>query len=133
VPENEQNPPSARPPILATGEAARRAALLSDLSSALEAQGVSTVLARTRRLVLGTKPHKRPEPSGPTDPQLHVFTPDGTAIITTDGTSYLSRDGSAYLADDSAQAARQIRSRSAHEHPVLTVGTARQSARQGQR
>lgn len=108
MPENEQNPPSPRPPILATGQAARRAAILSDLSSALEAQGVSTVLARTHRLVLGTKPHKKHGPSGSTDPQLHVFAPDGTAIITTDGTSYLARDGNTYPADDPAQAARQI-------------------------
>jgi hypothetical protein len=96
------------PPVLAAKEAGRRAGLLCDLQAALAAQGVSAVLARHHRLVLrgGRSPC---EPSGPTDPQLHVFTPAGTRIITTDGTSYLHGDGTVCPADDPARAARPFR------------------------
>ncbi len=94
-----------RPPILAREEASRRAALLSDLQSALAAQGVSPVLARNHRLVLKGA-STRCAPSGPTDPQLHIFTPDCTDIATTHGSAYHFATGRAYPADDPARAAR---------------------------
>jgi hypothetical protein len=73
VTESGQNPALTRPPILTREEASRRAALLADLQSALEAHEVSSVLARRHRLVLqGVR--TKCEPSGPTDPQLHIFT-----------------------------------------------------------
>jgi len=97
--------PLTRPPILATDEASRRAALLADLQSVLAAQGVSSVLARHHRLVLGGGRNKC-EPSGPTDPQLHIFTPDGTDIATTDARTYHFASGHAHPADDPAHAAR---------------------------
>jgi len=86
------------PPILDKQEAARRAAQLSDLRSVLAAQGVSSVLARNRRLVLDGASAKC-APSGPTDPQLHIFAPGGTSIVTTNGRTYLVH-GDRYPADD---------------------------------
>jgi hypothetical protein len=110
VPENGQIPPVPRPPVLATKEASRRAALLGDLQTALAAQGVSSVLARRHRLVLHggrtTPVPARFEPSGPTDPQLHIFTPDGTDIATAHGSTYHFTSGRAHPADDPARAAR---------------------------
>jgi len=105
VPDVEQNPPSPRPPILARQEASRRAGLLRDLQTALTAQGVSSVLARHHRLVLRGGGRTRCEPSGPTDPQLHIFTPDGTDIATADGSTYHFASGSAHPAGDPARAA----------------------------
>jgi hypothetical protein len=94
----------SRSPILATKEASRRAALLSDLQAALAAQGIRSVLARQHRLVL--RGGRRPcEPSGPTDPQLHIFTPDGTDIATTRASTYRFASGLVHPADDPARAA----------------------------
>jgi len=108
VPENSHNPPIARPPILAKDEAGRRAALLADLHSALAAQGVNSTVVRRHRLVLdGTG--ARAAPSGPTDPQLYVFTPGGTRIVTTSGRAYLLGSGRACPASDPAQAADTLR------------------------
>ncbi|HXP20789.1 MAG TPA: hypothetical protein VN840_14190, partial [Streptosporangiaceae bacterium] len=45
-------------------------------------------------------------PSGPTDPQLHIFTPDGTDIATTRGSTYHFASGHAHPADDPSRAAR---------------------------
>jgi len=94
-----------RPPILAREEASRWEALLGDLQSALAAQGVSSVLARHHRLVLEGG-STRCAPSGPTDPQLHIFTPHGTDIATAHGSAYHFATGPAYPADDPGQAAR---------------------------
>jgi len=105
VPENGQNLPSIRPPLLNKEEASRRAALLSELQSALAAQGVRSVLARHHRLVLSGGSTKC-APSGPTDPQLHIFTPEGTDIATTHGSTYHFASGDAHPADDPARAAR---------------------------
>lgn len=105
--ESERNPRGPREPILAKEEASRRAALLSDLHGALAAQGVNSTVVRRHRLVLegaGTKC----APSGPADPQLHVFTPCGTSIVTTNGRTYLLSSGRACPADDPAQAARTL-------------------------
>jgi hypothetical protein len=98
VPVNGQDPPVTRPPILAKEEASRRAALLCDLQSALAARGISSILARNHRLVLEGASTKC-APSGPTDPQLHIFTPGGTSITTTNGKAYLL-DGDRYPAGD---------------------------------
>jgi len=108
VPENGQNPALTRSPILTREEAARRAALLADLQSALQAQGVSSVLARRHRLVLQGG-RTRCEPSGPTDPELHIFTPDGTDIATTRGSAYHFASGHAHPAADPARAAQAAR------------------------
>jgi hypothetical protein len=102
-----------RPPVLATREASRRATLLADLQAALAAQGVRSVLARRHRLVLRggrtTPIGARPEPSGPTDPQLHILGPDATEIATTDGTTYHVASGTRYPAGGPAAAATSIR------------------------
>ncbi len=90
MPDCEQRQPRPRPPVLADHEASRRAAQLADLRSALAAQGISSVLARTRRLVLWGKPRDY-EPSGPTDPQPYIFTPGGTEIASASGGTYLFR------------------------------------------
>ena len=94
-----------RPPILAREEASRRAALLCDLQSALAARGVTSVLARHHRLVLEGG-STGCAPSGPTDPQLHIFTPDGADIATARGSAYHFATGPEYPADDPGQAAR---------------------------
>lgn len=46
-----------------------------------------------------------PEPSGMTDPALHIFTPDGTSIATTDGSTYNLPGGQASPVSDPAAAA----------------------------
>lgn len=107
VTESERNPPEPREPILAREEASRRAALLSDLHGALAAQGVNSTVVRRRRLVLegaGTKC----APSGPTDPQLYIFTPCETNIVTTNGRTYFLSGRRACPADDLAQAMRTL-------------------------
>jgi len=114
VPENGQNPALTRPPILTREEASRRAALLADLQNALAAQGVSSVLARRHRLVLQGG-RTRSEPSGPTEPQLHIFTPDGTDIATTHGSAYHFASGDAHPAADPARAARHAAGRTASD------------------
>jgi len=73
--------------ILSDSEAARRKALLGELQATLAVLGCQSVLARTRRLVLRSADGIT-EPSGPTNPQLHVLQPGRTCIITTDGTAY---------------------------------------------
>jgi len=107
VPENGQSRPARRPPILAREEASRRAALLTDLRSALAALGVSSTVVGNHRLVLEGSSTKC-APSGPTDPQLHVFTPDGTSIVTTNGRAYLLGGGRAFSIDDPAKAAHTL-------------------------
>lgn len=105
MPESEPSQPRRRPPVLTDEAASRRTAQLADLRSALAAQGVSSVLAGTHRLVLRGEPH-RYEPSGPTDPRLYIFTPGGTDIATANGRAYLLASGGAYPAADPVQAAR---------------------------
>jgi hypothetical protein len=105
VPASGQNSASARPPILAREEATRRTALLTDLQSALAAQGIRSVLARHHRLVLGGSQTKC-EPSGSTDPQLHIFTSPGKDIATASGSAYLFASGAEHPVNDPAQAVR---------------------------
>ena len=105
---------SAQPPepILTGPEAARRLLLLSDLQTALAGLGIRSVLARTHRLVL--RPPAAPcGPSGQVNPQLHIFTPAGTAVATTDGTAYHLASGQDCPAADPAAAATLIRKHAA--------------------
>lgn len=80
------------------------------------------MLARNHRLVLEGASTKA-APSGPTDPQLHVFTPGGTSsIITTNGKSYLLGNGRAYPVDDPADAAHGAAA-AARQNVPSTPGT----------
>jgi hypothetical protein len=105
MPANEQNPPPTRTPVLAKDEASRRVALLAELQGALAAQGIRSVLARRHRLVLSGRNSTTCEPSGPTDPELHIFTQDGKEIATARGRTYHFASGQAHPADDPARAA----------------------------
>jgi hypothetical protein len=97
----------SRPPVLDEAEAGRRGSLLTELHEMLAAQGVRSILARNHRLVL--RYDKTPyEPSGPTDPALHIFTSEGTTIATTDGTAYVFTTGQRSAADDPAAAVALI-------------------------
>lgn len=76
-------------PVLSDDEAASRMRLLADLRAALSALGIQSLLARRQRLVLVSRYMEGPfDPSGLTDPQLHVFLPSGALSVTTDGVSY---------------------------------------------
>jgi len=101
---------SGRPPILADAEVALRMLLLAELQAALVELGFHSVLARNQRLVL--QYNQRPcEPSGLTDPDLHIFTPDGTGIATTDGATYALPGGrNCPVSDPGAAAAILVRS-----------------------
>ena len=100
-------------PILADDQVARRMRLLRDLQAALARMGVHSVLARNHRLVLRWYSAGPFGPSGPTDPELHVFTPSGTAVATTDGTAYRLASGFNYPAADPAAAAAMVRDHAA--------------------
>src|SRR6266699_4037888 len=109
MPETTQSSPDAySAPILQEAEVARRMHLLAELQDALAALGVRSVLARNHRLVLqyNRVPYG---PCGMTDPQLHVFTPDGTCVATTDGTTFHLASGRQCPADDPAAAATFVR------------------------
>lgn len=67
------------------------------------------MLARHHRLVLRFSDEHH-QPSGLTDPHLHVFTPGGTDIATTNGITYLFTSGKSYPAGDPAAAAAAVRS-----------------------
>jgi len=108
VPENPPKTVQHRPPILTQAEAERRFVLLSTLQSALSAHSLISVLVGNHRLVLHAD--CRPlAPSGPTDPQLHIFTPDGTDVAATDGSTYRLASGRQCPADDPAAATTLIR------------------------
>jgi hypothetical protein len=107
VSDNLPNPAPFRPPILLPAEAERRLVLLSKLQSALSAHGLSSVLARNHRLVLhGDNPLWAT--SGLTDPQLHIFAPDGTDVAATDGITFTLASGQQHSAADPAAAADRI-------------------------
>ena len=114
--ENAQSGPQApSTPILTKAEVSRRMLLLADLQVALAAQEIHSVLARNHRLVL--QYNRVPcGPSGLTDPQLHIFAPDGPCDATTDGTTYRLPSGQECAADDAAAAATLIR-HSQHAEP----------------
>ena len=66
--------------------------LLTELQTALAARQIRSVLARNHRLVLRYN-YSSYEPSGMTNPRLHIFGPDGTGIATTDGTTFSLASG----------------------------------------
>jgi hypothetical protein len=109
MPEHDQSAPQAPgTAILAQAEVSRRVLLLAELQAALAAQQIDSVLARNHRLVL--QYNRVPSgPSGMTDPQLHIFAPDGTDITTTDGRTFNLASGEKCPADDPAAAATFIR------------------------
>lgn len=96
--------------ILPEAEVIRRVALLTELQGALAALGIQSLLVRNRRLVLRSAGNGL-EPSGPTDPQLHVFADDGTEIATTDGALYEFTTCPAHSADDPQAAAASLSGR----------------------
>jgi hypothetical protein len=98
------------PPILKDAEVARRVTLLTTLQAALAAEGVQSVLVRNRRLVLRAAGSGL-EPSGPTDPRLHMYLANGADAVTTDGTSYQLASGPVYPADNPRAVAATVRSR----------------------
>lgn len=108
-------PPLPREPILTEDEVARRMNQLAELQAALAALGVHCVLARKRRLVLQYDAGPC-EPSGLTNPQLHVFSPDGTTIASTDGSTYTFALGTKCSVSDPATAAAIILS----GHPAMS-------------
>ncbi len=71
------------------------------------------MLARHHRLVL--RYYQAPlDPSGLTDPQLRIFTPNGdTAVVTTDGSTYRLGSGQEYPVTSTAAAAAAIWTRHA--------------------
>lgn len=93
--------------ILREAEVIRRLTLLTELQAALAALGIQSLLVRNRRLVLRSAGNSL-EPSGPTDPQLHIFGNDGTEIATTDGTNYEFSTCPAHPADDPQAAAASL-------------------------
>jgi hypothetical protein len=96
-----------RSPVLDEAEAGHRRSLLAELHEMLAAQGIRSILARNHRLVL--RYDKTPyEPSGLTDPALHIFTDEGTTIATTDGTAYLFTTGQRSVASDPTAAVALI-------------------------
>lgn len=93
--------------ILHEAEVIRRVTLLTELQAALDALGIQSLLARNRRIVLRSAGNGM-EPSGPTNPQLHVFAADGTEIATTDGELYEFSTYPACPADDPQAAAASL-------------------------
>jgi len=103
-------PSASDRPVLGQSEVTSRVTLLAELQAALAALGIQSVLVRKRRLVLRSAGTGL-EPSGPTNPQLHVFAPGGTEIATTDAARYEFTTGSAFPAADPQAAAAGLRDR----------------------
>src|SRR6185437_16165759 len=99
---------SGHKPILTDNEVARRALLLRGLQTALTDIGMPCVLVRNHKLVLRWHSAGPFGPSGPTDPELHVFTSSGTTVATTDGTAYHFASGHDCPAADPDAAAALI-------------------------
>jgi hypothetical protein len=97
----------SRPPVLDDADADTRHHLLAELQDALTGLAANCMLERHHRLVLRYD-QTPPEPSGPTDPQLRIFTPDGITLVTTDGTAYRLGNGKTYPATDPVAAAAAI-------------------------
>lgn len=103
----DTTPNTAVRPVLAESEVTRRVMLLAELQAALDALGIQAVLVRNRRLVLRAAGSGL-EPSGPTDPQLHIFADDGTEIASIDGARYEFSAGPSCPADDPQAAAASL-------------------------
>jgi hypothetical protein len=84
----------------------RRRALLEALSDELAAQHINSVLVTRHRLVLRGKGPC--DPSGLTDPQLYIFTPQGREVATTDGSTFHFTCGQPHPASDPAGAASRL-------------------------
>ena|ERR1700722_18652937 len=94
-------------PVLDQAEAGHRMLLLAELRSALANLGVRSVLARNHRLVL--RYNEAPlNPSGLTNPRLHIFCPGGTRAAVTDGISYQMDNGEGFPTSDPAAVAAQL-------------------------
>lgn len=94
--------------VLADVEACRRRSALTVLKGALAARGVRSLLVG--RHVLTLRAAAPFEPSGPTNPELHVLCASGREVITTDGSVYLLGPGEELSADDPAAAAAWLAS-----------------------
>jgi hypothetical protein len=107
MPDNNHQNARRADTVLNETEVASRLNLLAMLRGALEAAGVRCLLARKHRLVLrySEVPH---EPSGMTDPQLHIFAPGGTDVATTDGAVYRLASGAELAVTDPVAAANAI-------------------------
>ena len=95
------------PQVLAETEVSQRVLLLAELHAALAAWGIRCVLARKHRLVLRYDV-ARCGPSGPVNPELHIFAADSADIATTDGATYSLASGGRYPVDDPAAAAAAV-------------------------
>lgn len=75
------------PQLLPEEQVIRRLALLAELRDALSAQGIGSVVARNHRIVLrfNASPY---EPSGLTNPGLHILGGERIEAVTTDGAAY---------------------------------------------
>jgi hypothetical protein len=109
---------ATRAPVLAEAEVARRQLQLADLRAALASASIDSALAGRHRLVLRYQAEGPCEPSGPTDPQLHVFLAGGKVVVTTDGMMYHLPGGVTSPASDSAGAAAILVGHSAAPVPA---------------
>jgi len=101
-------PTPLTPSILEDQDAVRRLLVLADLQAALADAGIQAVLARNHRLVL--RYSQAPlDPSGLTNPALHIFGPAGKRVATTDGITYRLDDGQEFPVTDPAALAAHIR------------------------
>lgn len=108
--------PSQPSTILTDAEVAQRIFLLSELHGVLHDRGVRCVLA-TRQLIVLSGSETRPQPHGPTNPALHVFTARQTVHVTTDGATYDLPGGTQLSVLDPAAAADAIVSASSAAPP----------------
>jgi hypothetical protein len=91
--------------VLADVEAYRRRSLLTRLQAGLAGHGVRSVLVG--RHVLTLRAAAPFQPSGPSDPELHLLDTD-RQVVTTDGAAYHLSSGHAVPADDPAAAAARL-------------------------
>jgi len=93
--------------ILTEEEVARRVLLLTELRHAISGYGVCGVLTRNHRIVLRYPAHHS-QPSGMTEPKLHLFLPGSRDIVMTDGAVFRLASGGVFAAANPAAAAREI-------------------------
>jgi hypothetical protein len=91
------------PEILHQFEVARRMRLLTALQETLEQRQIRSIPARHHRLVLYRE--GLCEPSGLTDPQLHVFGPDNKHVVTINGSAYVLDGGEQFKSPATTAAA----------------------------
>ncbi len=104
-------------PILSDVEADRRSLLLGELQVALAERGVQALVARHHRLALGSAT-RYVGSSGRTDPEPHIYVPDGATVkAATDATVYRLDDGAEYPVNDPAAAADSV----CEQHILVTA------------